>query len=693
MTVTLTGGRAATMSQTFMRAGLLVGLLLILLVLAIWMYTDNILDHEEELHSSAVPKLEVAFQLAAVTTELRAQSRLMPLAENLDELQRRRKSLDQILGQMQRALTMPGYASINDEQGLQLASDKIRTISSELYSVRSQELQLQNDLWERHTDFVEELRMLESDIEKWIAEIADRFLLESSSLSDMLVVAPDTDDEIAQRNRQMIYEVELLALQLQDLELVKQDVLALDALVQRIALIQNSDDFIEEKLKRDQLIKQLSTRVVYLGRSAAQQLLLKQIAALRQDLRGENGLLDKQFQYVELEEFQSDLQSRLTDATQDVLLKAQWIREQASQSLTESAKHTKASFSDYREFLSVFLIVALVLLAYFVYQLLYKNVVLPLVQLTDNLHSVGMSRFDDGLSEKKYKLLEIAELSSAVSDLNKAQVSMKIQDRKIKANNAELIRVNRDLEQFAHIASHDLQEPLRKVQQFSDILTEEFESVLNDEGKFCLHVINNSAQRMRVLISDTLEYSKSGLDDQAIEKINLNEEISQLRIELELLIQESNAEIEVEELPVVWANSNGMRQLIRNLITNAIKYRREDTDLRILINGRIDAELSRFFISIRDNGLGIKKEHFERVFLPFERMTSGVAHGTGLGLAICRKVCEAHGWEMTIESEWGEGSCFTISGPLSSVVGNEDAAKHWQGDSSAFGAMKLASNQ
>jgi signal transduction histidine kinase len=657
-----------TLPYVFARAALLTGAVFLILVCVVWYYTATILQREEKLISQVVPELDVAYQLTTATARLQSQSLLLPTAPTLTELRQSRESINGVLQQLQSLLEVPavqGHQSIED---LRASADQFESLLQALVSNRQQELTARLALSKQLTAIVDDLVIFENDSIERIVELTDRFLSTSVQLSETLDVGVPSDDALVSQQLNSLLDIEYSGLLIQDYELFNQDLLSLQALAERIPLLRSADDLNRAEQLRDLTIRKLLNRAVYLGDDASGLKLMEGINRLRKQLSGTDSLLEKQRQIISSQSRLSELQAQLRPITNKILDRTRSVRSFASESLNLVSEQNTLGLKRYRQVLTLSVAFSVLLLAAVCFWLLYRNLMRPLAQITERLHGVGSEQPD--ASDHTYLFKEMAELSVAISDLDAALAAMKRKDRQLESNNAELTRVNRDLEQFAHVASHDLQEPLRKLQQFSALLMEDYESVFSDgDGKLYLDVISGSSERMRTLIRDTLEYSRVGLAAQAIDIVDLNAVINSLRQELDILINESEADIRVADLPVVYANQTGMRQLFRNLITNAMKYRREAVRPEILISFRQDNKSNEFVIDVQDNGVGIAPEFTGRVFTPFERLGSAVA-GTGLGLAICKKVCESHGWALNLASNKGQGSCFSIHGPLSHLADN-----------------------
>ncbi|RYD58147.1 MAG: hypothetical protein EOP56_04290 [Sphingobacteriales bacterium] len=246
------------------------------------------------------------------------------------------------------------------------------------------------------------------------------------------------------------------------------------------------------------------------------------------------------------------------------------------------------------------------------------------------------------------------------------------QDEVLRTTINDLKEANRELEDFAYVASHDLQEPLRKITTFSSRLTEKCKDTLNDEAKMYLERIVVSANNMRHFIDSLLDFSRVSRSDSPFSKIDLNFILKQVRSELELTIEETKCEIQVSDLPTVDGSATQLKQLLTNLISNGIKFRKQDVAPVISINAsvateqelkanKLDANAQYCKIEVRDNGIGFDQEYAGRIFQMFQRLHGKSEYpGSGIGLAICKKIAEYHDGTIYAESAPGNGASFTI---------------------------------
>ncbi|OUL33195.1 CHASE3 domain-containing protein [Nostoc sp. 106C] len=246
----------------------------------------------------------------------------------------------------------------------------------------------------------------------------------------------------------------------------------------------------------------------------------------------------------------------------------------------------------------------------------------------------------------------------------KAELEIKVAERtaELYKLNEDLKRSNQELEQFAYVASHDLQEPLRAVAGYSQLLGQEYQELLDESAQEYLAYIVDGATRMRQLIQDLLAYSRVGTRGQAFVPTDCNIVLNQALSNLQVAIAESKAIITRDSLPTVHADKTQLLQLFQNLIGNAIKFRqRESPQIHIgAVKGAENLEAkSEWLFCIQDNGIGIKPQYLERIFEVFRRLhTRREFAGTGIGLAICKKIVERHGGRIWAESQLGAGTRF-----------------------------------
>jgi PAS domain S-box-containing protein len=227
----------------------------------------------------------------------------------------------------------------------------------------------------------------------------------------------------------------------------------------------------------------------------------------------------------------------------------------------------------------------------------------------------------------------------------------------------DLAEANQNLEDFTRTASHDLQEPLRKIITFADRLQTSMGNKLDDKEKEYFHRLENSSVRMKKLIEDLLRYSRVSSLAPEMEPANLEEIVNEVLLDLEVSIERTKGVIEIKHLPTIEVDKTQMRQLFQNLISNALKFHNKSEPPKIEIDSMYN-ENGFWKILIRDNGIGMKEEHIKRIFKPFERL-HGTSEfpGTGMGLAICLKIVTRHHGKIVVKSSLGKGTLCIVELP------------------------------
>ena len=243
-----------------------------------------------------------------------------------------------------------------------------------------------------------------------------------------------------------------------------------------------------------------------------------------------------------------------------------------------------------------------------------------------------------------------------------AELELRVAERtaELSARSKDLERSNMELQQFAYVASHDLQEPLRTISSFTQLLAKRYRSQLDEKAHEFIDFAVDGCKRMQTLINDLLAFSRVGTQGNPLGPVDCDAALDRVLKYLRVAIQESGAEIRREPLPVLLADEAQLVQLLQNLIANAIKFRAPQTPPRIHISAqRRDANWA---INIRDNGIGIPAEHRDRIFVIFQRLHNKTEYsGTGIGLAVCKKIAERHGGNIWVEPAPQGGSIFSFT--------------------------------
>ncbi|NET45121.1 PAS domain S-box protein [Okeania sp. SIO2B3] len=228
---------------------------------------------------------------------------------------------------------------------------------------------------------------------------------------------------------------------------------------------------------------------------------------------------------------------------------------------------------------------------------------------------------------------------------------------------------NQELEDFAYVASHDLQEPLRKIQTFGDRLKIKYGGVLDEKGQDYLQRMQSAAKRMQILIRDLLNFSRITTKAQPYVPVTLSQIVAEVIDDLENPIEQTKAQVEVGELLTIQADSIQMRQLFQNLIGNALKFHIPGNCPIVKVEAILQSEINQVQIMVSDNGIGFEEKYLDRIFTPFQRLHGKQKYqGTGIGLAICRKIVERHNGNITARSIPNQGTTFVITLPIKQTV-------------------------
>jgi len=281
------------------------------------------------------------------------------------------------------------------------------------------------------------------------------------------------------------------------------------------------------------------------------------------------------------------------------------------------------------------------------------------------------------------------ETRSAYAQLATVNRELETSNRMLAQRAAELARSNEELDQFASIASHDLQEPLRKVRTFTQELTRMEGASLSDKGRDYLERANGAAARMQTLIEDLLKFSRVSTHAEAFTGVDLGQVVEDVLIDLSNVVEQAHAVVHVGTLPTVSAEPLQMRQLMQNLLSNAVKFHAADRTPEVWVDSTVEGEEAR--ITVRDNGIGFDQRYAARIFRVFERLHGRSDYaGTGIGLALCRKIVERHGGAIAAEGAPGEGATFTVTLPLHPT--GAGGGSSGQGDAVLVGAIADATS-
>ena len=300
-------------------------------------------------------------------------------------------------------------------------------------------------------------------------------------------------------------------------------------------------------------------------------------------------------------------------------------------------------------------------------------------------YAVERGRYGRKLERVNRRLrVEIAEREAVERRLREREAELErlngALERSVEERTGELTRANvslegrnRDLQTFAYVASHDLQEPLRKIRTFAELIRDEHGEDVGEDGRHYLGRITDAATRLSTLMRDLLAFSRVDTHGQAFRAVPLGALVEGVVQDLELVVRETGARVEVGGLPTVEGDEVQLRRLFSNLVENALKYRRPGAAPTVRVYER-GGEADRRVV-VEDDGIGIDEKYLDRIFGPFQRLHGKDRYdGTGMGLAIVRRIAERHGGAVTAESAPGRGARFVVAFPAASAPPGPDGA-------------------
>ena len=322
----------------------------------------------------------------------------------------------------------------------------------------------------------------------------------------------------------------------------------------------------------------------------------------------------------------------------------------------------------------IVLVLLVVVMGLFMWRALQRGVTRPLARLADSVRAASTGEHEheiqvEGTGEvaalaadvehmRRELVQQVAEVSASHGETARAHARLAEQARELARSNQELARSNRDLEQFAYVASHDLQEPLRKVASFTQLLQKRYGEQLDDRADQYIAFAVDGARRMQRLIQDLLSFSRVGRSGSEPEDVDLELVLEQVRHDQGDRIAEAGAEVTHDPLPVVRGERPLLAMLLTNVVGNAVKFRDPARPARVHLSARrLPAPEAGWEISCTDNGIGIDPQYAERVFVIFQRLhPKDVYTGTGIGLALVKRVVEHHGGRVWLEPTDGGGT-------------------------------------
>ena len=368
--------------------------------------------------------------------------------------------------------------------------------------------------------------------------------------------------------------------------------------------------------------------------------------------------------------------ARLISKTENILKDINDLSHQ-----TRDVANVHSEKSSYREKLSIIIaIVLLITVSTLVYRHTYKSVLGRIQELNTVIEGLTDGNLNMKMDESKkdeFALLakhfnkSTAQLQSETMERNRAEQDLVEYSERLERSNVEL-------QEFAFVASHDLQEPLRKILAFSGRLKSKFDGRLDDQGRDYLERMQKSAERMQNLIEGLLSFSKVTTRAIPFEQVDLKKAAEAVVADLEVSIEKSGGHVEISDMTTIDGDPLQIQQVLQNLILNALKFTKEDTAPEVKVYGDFDSARKGngneyYSIVVEDNGIGFDEKYTDRIFAVFQRLHGNSQYdGTGMGLSICRKIIDRHNGDILAKSSPGEGSSFIVTLPVkqedSSVV-------------------------
>lgn len=350
-----------------------------------------------------------------------------------------------------------------------------------------------------------------------------------------------------------------------------------------------------------------------------------------------------------------------------VSLLARQVKDNAELSSSKLDESIYAS----RKILYVILFIALVISFIISWVFIYKKIIVRIAELSSITKKLSSNNFQFDINTQGDD--EFSEFAIALESLREHSLKRIYLNKALEKNSLRLKQSNEDLSQFAYIASHDLQEPLRMVGSYVQLIKSKYKGKLDSDSDTYIDYAVDGCIRMKALIEGLLEYSRVESSSEELQSIDCNALLEDVIHDLSIQIHECNAEIIVSDMPSIYAIPSQLRMVFSNLIGNALKYCENDIP-RVEIQSTINGDKIKF--SVKDNGIGIKPRYQEKIFVIFKRLHSRAEYsGTGIGLSICKKIIERHGGNISLKSELGEGAIFYFTLPISPSMTDVDDYK------------------
>ena len=636
-------------------------IILILTILSVLVATLSIkrIDaSKNELTDSSIPALVVANQLSRIALEVVQDSLQMDAVESVEELTIRYNSANLHIEELRVLLKLLKQYSISEPISIHVKElldafeanvDRRTYLISNLIKLRDKndrDIASMLNAIEVLLDLTSVLK-IEVDVAMLdqlsvVKSTADNFSRSKESFSDNINRLIEVD----------IYRVEAINQLIASLNEIRKD-------LQNIMSANNREIILSIQQEFDHILRGITRTIVKISKGNLRDEFGPHVSTLIQYGQDTNDIFQGRIKILELSEELAEISNENLSLTQNINDDVLLISTEVNNYTKKSASTLDETVALSRNILIIIAIIAIAISLLIVWKVVYKNIISKLMKLSWVTKKLSNHELDIEIDLSGHN--EFSDIAKALEALRENSIKREELNRKLSEKSKQLERSNEDLTQFAYVASHDLQEPLRMVGSYVQLLDQRYKDKLDDEADKFINFAVEGCLRMQAMIKDLLIFSRVDSGDEAMQPICLDQMLNEVVSDLDVRIYESKATIKWDELSEVYAVPTQVRAVLSNLINNAMKYCSGHAPM-IEINTKVlDGNVQ---IAVKDNGIGINDKYQEKIFVIFKRLhTRGEFSGTGIGLSICKKIIERHGGKIWLESKLGEGSTFYFTLP------------------------------
>lgn len=628
-----------------------IGVILFFTVLSVYVSTiaiNKIEVSQVTLSNNSIPALSEVGHLSRVAVNIIQQSQTMSIASSLEGLNKQMEDTSLLFESLLAYLDEIKSYGLSDELAVELEAilEKLRKNVVELYELVSEKL-----VYEKKLAY--EISIMKVSIETIEDKAALMKINADSNLLDKLNEFESSSLNYSNSQYQEeLYNLELISSVIIRSGELRKDLNAIDNSV-------NSDAVFLIQQAFNHSLRKIVRTIVQSKNIVFGQDIKNNIAKLIEFGQDSPDIFDYRKNIISIVD-------RLEMITQENIVYTQKLNTAVLSLANEVRFEAESSSVDLhntivtsRNTLYVITILALIVSLLISWGFIYKRIVVKLSELSSVTKKLSNNdfEFDMDINGKD----ELSDIAIALESLREHSIKRISMNKALHNNSLKLKQSNEDLSQFAYIASHDLQEPLRMVGSYVQLLQSKYGNQLDKDAITYIDFAVDGCVRMRNLIEGLLEYSRLDSSDEEFKEVDCNSLLEEVIQDLSVSINESSADIIYDSLPKVYAVPSQLKMVFSNFINNAIKYC-ENTIPRVEIKAMLVNDKMRF--SITDNGIGIKPQYQKKIFIIFKRLHSRAEYsGTGIGLSICKKIIERHGGEVSLESAYGVGTTFFFTLP------------------------------